>query len=151
MPEIKATVAVEGLTPDPTANTKFRWGTVVRYRDNKRNDETSVIEKDVQGPDWKPDFKGQVVGGTMQFVVDATLEGQLVDAELTEAANVKIRGTNPAKAAIKGRLGPVENQVISFKESRFRQFRDNGDPLFGPPNGFGVMQIDTPPATKTEI
>jgi hypothetical protein len=42
--------------------------------------------------------------------------------------------------------------VVAYKESRFRQFGDDGLPVFGPPNGFGIMQLDNSPApTAREI
>ena len=62
-----------------------------------------------------------------------------------------IRGKNPARDAIKSRLGSVSAQVRAYKESRFRQFGPDEMPLFGPPRGFGVMQIDTPPATARQV
>jgi hypothetical protein len=36
-------------------------------------------------------------------------------------------------------------QVIGFKVSTYRQFAEAGVPVFGPPAGFGVMQLDNLP------
>jgi hypothetical protein len=62
-----------------------------------------------------------------------------------------IRGVNPTKAEVKDRLSGINAQVTAYRESRFRQFDTSGLPLFGPPNGFGIMQLDTPAATARQV
>jgi hypothetical protein len=57
-----------------------------------------------------------------------------------------IRGQNPSEASVKGALGtnPWFVQRIAKLESSYRQFGNDNDPLFGPPHGFGIMQLDPP-------
>jgi hypothetical protein len=151
MPVINATVKVEGLNPDPTPTTNFNWGIRVRYTDHGRNDETTVQQQNVQGGNWTPNFQTDIVGGKVKLVVLAIVENQKVNAIKFESDGIEINGSNPTKAAMKGRLGAVENQVIGYRESTFRQFLQNGQPVFGTPKGFGIMQLDTPAPTKTQI
>jgi hypothetical protein len=59
-------------------------------------------------------------------------------------AKWSILGDNPAKGNVHAALSTPELRVIAYKESRFRQFDNSGMPLFGKPNGFGLMQLDNP-------
>ena len=66
-----------------------------------------------------------------------------------------IRGQNPTKKAVKARLGTLEHQVIGYKESKFRQFGADGQPLYGQdsrgPGGYGIMQLKSPPLPVQRI
>lgn len=61
----------------------------------------------------------------------------------------QIRGTNPTEANVKGKIGnsPWFLTRLVRQESAYRQF-NGSDPLFGPPNGWGMMQIDPPPGPQ---
>jgi hypothetical protein len=61
-----------------------------------------------------------------------------------------IKGDNPGGTAVKALL-TVEERVIAYMESRFRQFRDDKSfPIFGAPHGYGLMQLD-PPDNNEEV
>ena len=57
-----------------------------------------------------------------------------------------VGGGNPTVAAVKARLGtsPWFLQQLVNGESGYAQFSSNSQPNFGPPNGFGIMQLDPP-------
>ena len=57
-----------------------------------------------------------------------------------------IRGTNPTQSQIFSYASTIEEEAVCWKESSFRQFNGTGLPLYGPPNGWGLMQKDPPPS-----
>jgi parallel beta-helix repeat protein len=154
MPEIQANVRVVGVEPDPTATTEFTWEAVIRYiderpRDYDRNDVHQFKPEKVVGGSWKPDFKNVIAGGDLTIKVKAVVGGITYEDSVT----VYIRGKNPSKGAVKSALGTLILQVICYKESypKWHQFDAQGLPIFGLPNGFGLMQLDTPPPTSQQI
>jgi hypothetical protein len=59
--------------------------------------------------------------------------------------NFKIRGQNPSQQAMIDMLNASGYWFawrIAKAESGLKQFNDNGTPVFGSPNGWGVMQLD---------
>lgn len=38
-----------------------------------------------------------------------------------------------------------------FNETNRNEYNQSGNPIYGYPNGFGLMQIDTPPATEVQL
>ena len=54
-----------------------------------------------------------------------------------------ISGLNPSKQEIKEGL-TLQEQVVVYKESRWRQFLINGYPIWAPRHGYGLMQLDPP-------
>jgi hypothetical protein len=97
------------------------------------------------------DFGNAIQGGTLRSSVEAPvreLYGEHRHLTLHfESAN-EIVGSNPSKTDIRAHLGSIEAQVTAYRESRFRQFDLAGQPVFGLPNGFGVMQPDPPSASE---
>ncbi|MBV6418958.1 MAG: hypothetical protein DAHOPDDO_00168 [Ignavibacteriaceae bacterium] len=82
-------------------------------------------------------------------------------AELVEVPSGKILGENPGPQAIYDSANENEIKALIWKESRsLRQFTfqenpnqqwpydGDGWPLYGEPNGYGLMQIDNNPAAK---
>lgn len=64
--------------------------------------------------------------------------------EVTLQNPFRIVGLNPSKQEIRAEL-TLEEQVLAYLESRFRQFKQNRDfPLWGDPDGWGIMQVDPP-------
>ena len=55
---------------------------------------------------------------------------------------IQVVGSNPSKADVKRRLGGLQPQVIAYKASEFRQFDEQGAPLYNPPGCFGIMQLE---------
>lgn len=63
-----------------------------------------------------------------------------------QSLTFSILGTNPTKAAVNSFIGSSPwflHQMVQL-ESGYVQFAGNGGPNFGPPNGFGLMQVDPP-------
>ena len=123
------------------------WNATISYTDHSRNDQVSISGSSAV---WTPlpiDFQGVVQGGTISLKVSAQVRNIQTGAtnNLSWSGTSTIRGLNPTKADIKTRLGDVQSQVIAFKESTFAQFGGDNLPIFGPPNGFGVMQLDGSP------
>lgn len=92
------------------------------------------------------DFGGVIIGGAFSCDLGLPVQELATGAASTYNLNVPfdITGINPDKATIKAALPDLPSQVIAFVESSFRQFDTDGTPLWGPPTGFGVMQIDPP-------
>jgi hypothetical protein len=93
------------------------------------------------------DFGEDICGGV--FVCTCTVNWRRTTDGLTGTTGLGkaewgILGDNPTKASIRAAIGDTQLCVIAYKESRFRQFDNTGLSLFGPPNGFGVMQLDNP-------
>lgn len=128
----------------------------IEYTDHGRKDRIPTVSGTVTPPpdltlySWKHDFGATVQGGT----IVARGELPYIDSSSGTTGVLpihdewRIRGKNPTKQAVKDRLGSLELQVIAYKESRFRQFDADGLPIFGPPSGFGVMQLDPPPSPE---
>lgn len=99
-------------------------------------------------------FGSLIMGGmlTVQCVVHCRRlsDGAIMNSPMGQA-EYTILGDNPSKVAIKTALPDLPLQVIAYMESRFRQFDNTSMPLFGPPNGFGVMQLDTPRPTAQQV
>jgi hypothetical protein len=130
----------------------WRWW--VEYPFNGRNDRSATRSGRVNGTvtitlDFGDDPQGGLWYGEFggRFRHTDGWEGPVPTLKLVSS----IRGTNPSKDEIRAQLGSIPAQVRAYKESRFRQFGPNEMPLFGPPRGFGVMQIDNPPATARQI
>lgn len=129
------------------------WATIV-YDEHGRNDRTETIHT-VQAT-LRPtyDFSNRMLGGRLEIDCRTNWRDQRTGALGSTAgipSQLSIRGDNPSKAAVKAALPDVRSKVLAYMESRFRQFDASGLPLFGPPHGFGIMQLDNPPATARQI
>jgi hypothetical protein len=141
------------LNPGWTLNGPVTWNAYITYTDHGRNDRSQTFSG--SSSVWSPvpiDFQGVVQGGDIHLSLSSPVKDQDgADQVLTWTGDSTITGINPPASAIKQRLGALPYQVIAFKESGFRQFDDStGLPLFGPPNGFGVMQLDNSPAPTAQ-
>lgn len=148
MPTISCQANVIGIEPDPTANTEFLWEAVITYTDHGRNDVSKFESGKLVGGAWIPDFKNVVAGGNLTIKVKAVIDGK----EYQDSITCYIRGKNPDKETVKDTLGTLILQVICYKEAypKWQQFDDSGLPVFGPPSGFGLMQLD-PPSSSDQI
>ena len=86
----------------------------------------------------------QSIGGTLYILWNLNGGG-------TNSFRFFVKGTTLARADILSYLGttPWFLPQIAGAESGFRQFAANGNPLFGPPHGYGLMQIDPAPNLAT--
>ncbi len=101
---------------------------------------------------WQVPFNSLFTGGKTVLIVNAsTSEGKTFsDTVYTNS----IIGLNPTLSEVKNGLS-IQEQVIVYMESKpkWKQFnestRDNynkyGNPIYGPPHGFGLMQLDKIP------
>jgi hypothetical protein len=124
----------------------------IEYKEYGRNEKSPIIQGKSRSLSFSIDYGNFVMGGIVWLKVVATVRypnGHFGILQNTFYSN--IRGKNPTKEIIRDRLNNIELQVTAYRESRFRQFDQEGKPLFGAPNGFGIMQIDNPPATITQI
>lgn len=124
------------------------------YDEYRRNDTSPDVVTNTRSLIGHFDFGGTVQGG--RFEAECTVHfrnlqnGQLGESPVGKVLH-SIRGDNPSSAAIKARLPDLRMKVIAYLESRFRQFDNTGLPLFGPPNGFGVMQLDNPVPSARQL
>jgi hypothetical protein len=122
------------------------------YSDHGRADQSSTLNVNATASDgsftinWGATVQGGRLVYDRQMVVKHIPSGQTRTYPF-HATRGDIRGQNPDKAAVKARLGALEHQVIAYKESvpKWCQFGLDGLPVFGPPNGFGIMQLDNSP------
>jgi len=127
---------------------------VIQYSEHGRNDSGSQLQFSNRSLVSELDFGTDVQGGTLSCYCSIawrrTSDG--ATGQTGEAIQqFGVLADNPTRVDIRAALGSVELQVIAYKESRFRQFDNASLPLFGPPNGFGIMQIDTPRPTARQI
>jgi hypothetical protein len=146
MPSINCEAKIIGITPDPTSTATFDWKATVDYNDNGRSDSQTFTSTTASGGPWTINFRNQFVGGTLTIAVSTVIDGK----EYTDSVQCSIKGVNPDKQTVKDFLGNINLQVLCYKESRFNQFSPSGlgTPYFGPPSGFGLMQIDPPSSSK---
>lgn len=131
-----------------------QYSSVIEYNEHGRSDREVAAQGESPGTSVTLDFGNTIQGGTLTVTARLFLYKEDNGSEFGAkdlVSIINIKGRNPTKASIRERLATVQLQVIAYKESRFRQFGNDGMPLFGPPRGFGVMQIDTPPATARQI
>jgi len=89
------------------------------------------------------DWEGLMRGGD-QVALHFVAVGGRHRKEATIQNPFKIVGLNPFKENIRAML-TLEEQVLAYLESKFRQFKQDGDfPLWGYPDGWGIMQVDPP-------
>jgi hypothetical protein len=99
---------------------------------------------------WKIDWSSKTRGGD-KITLDVTAIAGGVKYKKTVNLAFKILGLNPSPADVRNEL-TIEEQVVAYKESRFRQFINNNDfPIFGPLHGYGLMQLDYPRATDEQV
>jgi hypothetical protein len=91
---------------------------------------------------WNINFGSLTRGGT------ATLYYRY-NSQAEKYFTFTIGGTNPSENDAKGKLGsdPWFLTRIARQESGIHQF-SGSSPLFGSPNGWGIMQVDPPPGPE---
>ena len=160
MPDIDAEARINGLDPDPTPSTSFDWtvtlklnGTDCSHGVNRQIADETLMDSVTGGP-YMPTFSN-VRGGKMEMKVEATI-GSKTDDDMVDM--LEIRGTNPQKTAVRGRLPHDTLRRIACHESGMRQFQaganggKNKCPLFSGDGlgGVGIMQITNPAPTIDE-
>ena len=131
----------------------------LRYQANTRNDRRAVPEAapvEVLGTtNWQPNWGDLIMtANQIEVRLETFLPRDRGGALKSKASleNIVIRGVNPARADVETTLagGPWFAAAIVQQESTFRQFAASpGYPLWGTPNGYGLMQLDPPPTLAT--
>lgn len=124
------------------------WKITTQYTGHGRNDSDTypsaggAVLPSSSTWDIRAAFGSYVRGGTATITYRYNTSPE-------SAFTFQIRGTNPSEANAKTRLGssPWFLTRIARQESGIRQFNGN-DPLFGAPNGWGMMQLDPPPGPQ---
>lgn len=126
----------------------------VIYNEHGRNDRSRMYQftNNTLRPSF--DLGSEIRGGT--FICRCSINWRRTTDGATGTTpegeqQFGILADNPTKAVLRGLLPDVQLQVICYKESRFRQFDNLGLPLFGPPAGFGAMQLDTPSPSASQL
>jgi len=124
------------------------------YDDHGRADHSRILHLQHNSLAVEFDFGSGPQGGT--FSATSVVHWRRIkDGVMGESPlgsyRASIRADNPTKSIIRASLHALHLQVICYMESRFCQFDNSGLPLFGPPHGFGSMQLDKPPATARQV
>jgi len=129
---------------------KYRWYLEVRFQQHGRDDyhrvPTMGYSEVIGNCEWVPTWSDSIFGGNAIPFVYASIEGSSEAAH--DTTGYTIRGTNPAREDILGEIPAVQHRAVCWQESRMRQFDNEGWPLFGGPNGWGLMQHDPPPTER---
>ncbi len=112
---------------------------------------------DVFNNSWTIPWGNILQGGNLTVEVTATVSsGGNEIAKVSDQEVFPITGTNPSLEKMKEIIGESnEKMAVAWKESSHRQFEGlqyggTGNPVYGPPDGWGLMQIDNiPGVTKT--
>lgn len=124
------------------------------YNEHGRNDVSRALQFSNTSLVSELNFGNDIQGGTLicrcSISWRRSSDGQTGQTGEGEQ-QFGILADNPSKSDVKASLGSIELQVIAYKESRFKQFDNTSLPLFGPPNGFGVMQLDNPRPTARQL
>lgn len=98
---------------------------------------------------WTVQWNDLFRGGKITCLIVSAVTTDYQEFSQTINNPFTITGLNPTKQSVKKDL-TIQQQVVAYKESRFRQFNNNGFPLWGNPHGYGIMQLD-PPDNKQQI
>jgi hypothetical protein len=154
MPDLTAHARILDLDPDPTSSTEFNWKAQIRYTgQNGRKLDVNIPDSGTTaavGGNYTADIGGITRGGNLTFSSSASINGKTLS---DSTKGLIIRGVNPSHQQVNARLGGFPATSIACWESlhKLAQFDSQGLPLFGGPNGYGVMQVDNPPVSDEGI
>lgn len=104
-----------------------------------------------------------LIGGRVYLKIRALYANQTVSGQeigWVDYDSLKILGKNPdAMTEVLNYTNDLEIFALMFRESTFQQFNNfddgtyivKGFPKYGPPSGYGLMQIDYPAATELQL
>jgi hypothetical protein len=136
----------------------FQWNLRVQWvgPDGREFDDPFPGNTTAQNSDvstWWVNWR-EIIRGGDEITLDVTATTGKDVYNKTVNHGFKITGLNPYKATIKSAItesDPLAIEVIIFMESSWRQFiKDYDFPLWGYPNGYGLMQLDNSPAATDE-
>jgi hypothetical protein len=89
------------------------------------------------------------ITGSMSGICGGSVTLTYTYGSFSGSFSFSVLGYNPYPTTVKNQLGtsPWFLQQLANHESGYAQFLANGQPNFGAPNGFGIMQLDPPSST----
>ncbi|HUI30427.1 MAG TPA: hypothetical protein VLX91_09440 [Candidatus Acidoferrales bacterium] len=153
MPDITTEAKLANFKGD---SVHFQWNLRVQWEgdDGRQFDDSfkgNTTAADSNGSSWNINWDKIRGGDELTLDVTATASGKVYDKTINHP--FIITGLNPTKEQVKNGLS-TEEQVIVYMESRpkWHHFiKDHDFPIFGRPHGYGLMQLDTPPATDEQV
>jgi hypothetical protein len=130
---------------------KVQWNITAKYvgPDSPPRNYSFVLSGSLTASQsWTIPFKTNFIGADPTYGGGATIKATYNGKPTT--FSFCIDGTNPDPSDIHDQIGPTPWYVypIAEQESSLKQFvkKKNGewDPVWGPPHGFGIMQVDPP-------
>jgi hypothetical protein len=132
----------------------FEWKFIL-YWTNNRESPHRTIKKIYTGSEpglsseistWNIDLGNEIRGGDIDTLYITVYD--VPSSKIYKKAVInpyKIIGNNPTIEAVKDGL-TLQEQVVAYLESRpkWHHFDNDGFPVFGPPHGYGLMQLDPP-------
>ena len=143
MPALVANlVAAQGATLSGNVS----WQVVFHYNTAGSYDWSDTVPAQ---PRTLSDLSAWNISGDMSGVAGGNATMAYVYGSYTGTFKFQVLGTNPTPDMVRSRLGadPWFLQQLVNHESGYLQFNEKGTrgtPNFGPPNGFGIMQLDPP-------
>jgi hypothetical protein len=131
---------------------KVQWNITADYvgPDDPSTDYSFVLSGSLTASQsWTIPFKTNFIGADPYYGGGATIKATY-NGVAPKPFSFCIDGTNPDPDDIHDQIGPTPWYAypIAEQESTLRQFvkKKNGewDPVWGPPHGFGIMQVDPP-------
>lgn len=134
----------------PLADITFHWYLTLNYSANGRSYTHRIPEAgsiDIIGTTmWTPQWGTLLAGANnMTVYISATYDGHTTPVKAI--SGYQIHGENPTLSQIFDIATTEEAKAVCWKESSHRQFTGeaydgSGLPVYGPPDGWGLMQRD---------
>ena len=142
MPKIKAHVNITGIPVQQLSKLDVTWESKIHYLGQTGR----IVDFNVQilksnAVDYVIKMGNNIRGGNITITVSIIFKGQKISDHTN---GVIIDGINHEHDEVVKELNGFPATNISWIESRYRQFDAHGMPIFGPPNGYGIMQLDNP-------
>ena len=143
MPDIRFEARLNNV--EHPGNPLFLWRLDMEFDGRSRKTYKHVGTGATAVPAWSPDWGGLLAGASKMTVsVAALVNGQSLTAS---RSGYKIHGRNPTQAQIFSIATRLEHKAVAWQESSHRQFNAPrhtgiGLPLWGYPDGWGLMQLE---------
>ena len=143
MPSIRFAARLHNV--EKPQNPFFLWRLEMEFDKRSRETYKHVKTGLTTAPAWSPDW-GRLLAGANKMTVSVT--AVFNDVSLTASrSGYQIHAQNPTQAQIFSIATRLEHKAVAWQESSHRQFNavrhtGIGLPLPGPPDGWGLMQLE---------
>ena len=143
MPDIRFEARLNNV--EHPGNPLFLWRLDMEFDGRSRKTYKHVGTGATTVPAWSPNWGGLLAGASKMTVsVAALVNGQSLTAS---RSGYEIHGRNPTQAQIFSIATRLEHKAVAWQESSHRQFNAArhagiGLPLWGYPDGWGLMQLE---------